>query len=44
MPPTKPQLQKLLVLGEDAWEEVVEHVGQAVEPDSRMRAWFEDAG
>jgi hypothetical protein len=31
-----------LVLGEDAWEEVVEHVGQAVEPDSRTRVWFED--
>ncbi|KIZ05686.1 hypothetical protein MNEG_2274 [Monoraphidium neglectum] len=38
------QLQKLLVLGQDAWEEVVEHVGQAVEPDSRMRAWFEGTG
>ncbi|WIA17439.1 hypothetical protein OEZ85_014287 [Tetradesmus obliquus] len=36
------QLQALLKLPKDKWEEAAEHAKRAVLPDNRMRAWYAD--
>eukprot|EP00775_Hariotina_reticulata_P002954 gene2954-3239_t len=36
------QLQTLLKLAKDKWEEAAEHAKRAVVPDNRMRAWYAD--
>jgi hypothetical protein len=38
------QLQTLLKLPKDKWEECVAHAKCAVFPDNRPRAWFADRG